>query len=455
MKIRNKILFYFSSTVIALSALSITIIYIIFSAYREEEFQQQQFSKIKYTIGLIEEFDEISAEVSSLLDKQDIHDFYDEKMLVYDENKRLIFSSIDNLKIHKSQAILNQLSDKTTWIETKEKDYDLVGVVIIKNSKKYYAISKAYDYFGYSKKNFLRKVLISIFIAISIFVLLLSIYLSNIITKPITKLTAKISEYDLSKEQYTPLKIDSNTTELINLSKKFNELLKRTNDAFIFQKYSIQHISHELKTPITVLVSELEKIEKQKNINDIKEQIWFQIQRAKSLGNIINVLLQISKIEAGQEVNKSKIRIDEIVFDCIDEVNKVYTTAVFEIDFTPDSLEQEVTLMANESLIKQAFINLIINAVQYSDNKIIQIYFTSTPNYFKIDIINTGKTLSTEEQKLLFLRFFRGKNAQKHNGSGLGLSLAQKIFLIHNASIKYEAKKYNQNVFSIKFHINS
>src|SRR5690606_31215629 len=102
MKIRNKILFYFSSTVIVLSAISLIIVFVLFSEHREEEFQQQQFSKIKYTIGLVDEFNKMSAEVSRLLDKQDIHDFYDEKMLIYDNHKNLIFSSIDSLDISKA-----------------------------------------------------------------------------------------------------------------------------------------------------------------------------------------------------------------------------------------------------------------------------------------------------------------------------------------------------------------
>lgn len=80
MKIRNKILIYFSTTVLALTAISLGLIYILFSEYREEEFQQLQNEKIKYTIGLITEFKEMSEEVSLLLDAQDIHDFYDEKL---------------------------------------------------------------------------------------------------------------------------------------------------------------------------------------------------------------------------------------------------------------------------------------------------------------------------------------------------------------------------------------
>src|SRR5690606_7865003 len=124
MKIRNKILIYFSSTVIVLSTLSLVIVFVLFSAHREEEFQQQQFSKIKHTVGLIEEFGKISETVSLYLDKQYIHVFYDEKMLIYDNNKKLVFSSIDSLDIVKSETILNRLSVSNGWIETKEDGYD-------------------------------------------------------------------------------------------------------------------------------------------------------------------------------------------------------------------------------------------------------------------------------------------------------------------------------------------
>src|SRR5690554_5484991 len=283
MRVRNKILIYFSSTVIGLTAVSLSIVFILFAEHREEEFQQQQFSKIKYTVGLVDEFNKMSAEVSLLLDQQDIHDFYDEKMLIYDHNKNLIFSIIDNLNINQSNTILQQLSVANNWIETKEDGYDLIGVYLENNSKSYYAISKAYDYFGYSKKDFLQKVLIGIFVAIVVIVLLISFYLSNIIAKPISELTEKIADYDLSNPENIPLKIKTTTSELQHLSDKFNELTKRTNDAFLFQKHSIQHISHELKTPIAVLVSELEKLENQNDLTQIKSELNHQTQKAKSL----------------------------------------------------------------------------------------------------------------------------------------------------------------------------
>lgn len=452
MKIRNKILIYFSSTVILLSAVSLVIVFILFSAHREEEFQQQQYSKIKHTVGLIEEFEKISEKVSEYLDKQDIHDFYDEKMLVYDNKKKLIFSSIDSLDIAKSQTILNQLSVSTNWLETKEGGYDLIGVYIEHNSKGYYAISKAYDYFGYSKKDFLQKVLIGIFVAIVLIVISISFYLSNIIAKPLSDLTEKMEEYDLSNEKSQPLKLKTSTSELKNLTERFNELLRRTNDAFMFQKHSIQHISHELKTPIAVLVSELEKIQQQSDIAQIKTELQGQTQRAKSLGNIINVLLQISKIEAGQKITTAIIRIDEVMFDCISEINTLYPAFNFEIYFTPQNFNESIlNIEANEPLIRQAVINLLMNAVHYSDHQKAIITFDGSSELLTISISNSGKTLSNDEQKFIFTYFFRGQNAQNQHGFGLGLVLAQRIFNMHHAVLQYRAEEGSKNVFSINF----
>ncbi len=451
MRIRNKILIYFSSTVILLSALSLIIVFVLFSEHREEEFQQQQFSKIKHTIGLVDEFNKTSEQVSLLLDKQYIHDFYDEKLLIYDQNKKLVFSSIDSLDISKANAILNQLSVANSWIETKEDGYDLIGVYLENNAKSYYAISKAYDFFGYSKKDFLQKVLIGIFIAIVIIVLLLSFYLSSIISKPISELTEKIENYDLSNQENKPLKIKTTTSELQNLSEKFNQLTKRTHDAFLFQKHSIQHISHELKTPISVLVSELENIDKQDDINKIKLGLRQQTQKAKSLGNMINVLLQISKIEAGQEIYREFIRLDEVVFDCISEINLLYPQFNFEVIFTPDNFNEDtLTVWANESLMKQAFLNLLINAVHYSENQKAKITFDCTSNSLKILFSNLGEALSKEEQKFLFSYFFRGKNSQHKPGFGLGLVLSQRIFKLHHAGIEYRSEN-SENIFQISW----
>lgn len=453
MKIRNKILIYFSSTVIALTAISLTIIYILFSEYREEEFQQQQNGKIHTTIKLIENFKRESATISYLIDQQDINDFYDEKLLVYDSNKNLIFASLDSLDIVKAESILNKLSPTQRWIETKEENYDLIGIYIKTNNQDYYAISKAYDAFGYSKMYFLRNVLTGIFLFITVVVVLISRFLSNKISRPITALAENLNKYDLSKEKIDELAIETSSSELNQLTQRFNELLRRTNEAFVFQKHTIHHISHQLKTPISVLVSELERIKDFSSIDVIKPEIENQVIKAKSLGSIINVLLEISKIESGQQTKKQALRIDELFFDVIEELNAIHPDFHFEVNYIPDDTnENRLIINLNPILIRQAVQNLLSNCVSYSNNSKAEIKIDcSDSNGLKIQIINSGSPISTEEKNFLFNHFFRGKNSQGKIGFGLGLVLTKKIVELNSATITYSNPASNINVFELNF----
>jgi two-component system, OmpR family, sensor histidine kinase ArlS len=457
MRIRNKILIYFSSTVVALTALSLTIIYILFSEYREEEFQQQQNEKIHTTIKLIEKFKRESASISYLIDQQDINDFYDEKLLVFDANKNLIFASLDSLDIVKAESVLNKLSPAQRWIETKEENYDLIGIYSETNNQGYYAVSKAYDAFGYSKMYFLRNVLVGIFLFITIVVIVISRFLSNKISKPITDLAENLNKYDLSKENVDELEIETSSFELEQLTQRFNELLKRTNEAFVFQKHTIHHISHQLKTPISVLVSELERIKEFTRIEDVKPELENQIIKAESLGGIINVLLEISKIESGQQTNKQPLRIDELFFDVIEELNAIYPNFNFEVNYIPDKINENMLVInLNPALIKQAVQNLLSNCVSYSNNSKAEIRIDcSDSRGLKILIINSGKPISTEEENFLFNHFFRGKNSQGKIGFGLGLVLTKKIVELNSATITYSNPSDNMNVFEVFFPLDS
>ncbi len=453
MKIRNKILIYFSSTVILLSAISLIVIYLLFSEYREEEFQQRQKEKIQFTVEMLTEYIEMSENLSRIIDELTIHDFYDEKMLVFDSEKELIFSSVDDLPIEGYNKILNELSPAKRWIETKEGAYDVIGIYLERNQKSYYAVSKAYDAFGYSKMFFLRNVLIGIFAGISVIVVLISLALSNKISRPITALAEKLNKFDMSSENTTEIQTETSSYELKNLTQKFNELLKRTNEAFSFQKHTIHHISHELKTPISVLVSELEKLKNLSDLEDVKSILDSQINKAKSLGSIINVLLEISKVESGQKIRKQTLRIDELIFDIIEELKFIYPDFNFELNYFPDEIdEHRLNLNVNEALVRQALKNLMTNCVVYSNNSKASIKLNcSSSENLKISISNSGKPVLKDEEKYLFNHFFRGENSRNKNGFGLGLVLTKRIITLNSGTITYSNPSDNLNVFELKF----
>lgn len=447
---------YFSATVTLLSAVAFFLIYLLFAEYREEQFQQQQKEKIEHTIRLLERHQKNSAELSNFLDEQDINDFFDEKLLVFNQNKKKIFSSLDSLDISREEELLSQLSHSKKWIETTEGNYDLIGVYLVNNNREYYAISKAYDAFGHGKLIYLRNILIIIFIFITITVLVVSFYLSEKISGPITALAEKLSIYDWSKESIPQVDIDTSSYELQLLTSRFNELVTRTNDAFTFQKHSAHHISHQLKTPLAVMVSELERIQEATQDNETKAQLVHQIIKANTLGTTINALLEIAKIEANQHIKKRWVRVDEMIFDIIEELNIINPGFIFDIRYSPENMDDnKLTVNANAVLLRQAFQNLLTNCIAYSHKTKAEIKFDGSKDKLtELSFINQGAPISEDEQKLLFNHFFRGENSVDQPGFGLGLVLTKKALELNGASIRYHYRS-NENLFLISFAVST
>lgn len=456
MKIRNKILIYFSCSIIVLSAISLYVIYILFYENREEGFQQRQKAKVNQTIKLLTEYKEMSENLSDIMDKLSIHDFYDERMMIYDSQKDLVYSSLDDLKIYKLKDVLNELSPSTTWIETSEGGYDIIGMYVEVPGAHYYAVSKALDASGFSKLYFLRNTLLAIFSAIVLLVLAVSIFLSKKISKPITDLADHLSNLNFDEDNKEVI-INTSTQEIKNLVDKFNALLNRTNESMLFQKHAIQHISHELKTPVAILVSELERISSSVQQDGLKSELDEQVKKTKSLGDIINVLLQISKIEAGQKIPMQTFRVDELLFDIIESLNVINPTFNFEIEYTNNDFDESCLLLhTNKQLMKQAFINLLNNSVAYSNDNKASIKIDCSSAYtLNIFISNSGTTIDKEEEKYLFNHFFRGENSRGKTGFGLGLVLTQRIISFAKGNIQYQSTGNNVNTFLVSFPLKS
>ncbi|MGN6439152.1 MAG: sensor histidine kinase [Agriterribacter sp.] len=451
MKIRNKILLYFSATTILLVGIMFLIIYWLFSEFREEDFQQRQKDKILSTLHFISEVEKDKKELIEAVNRLTINSLLNEKLLIFDSSKNLIYSSLDDVPIGYSNEWLNELNEKNQWKEQMDGVYDVVAIYFKSNDKSYYGISKAYDEFGYTKLSFLRNLLIIVFIIFTALVVLLSVYIANRIAQPISMLSTLLGKYRLG-ESVAGESIQTNTFEIDFLNAKFNELVNRTNEAYVFQKNSIHHISHQLKTPIAVLISELERIKQRTGDNAVQNDIDRQIAKTKSLADVITVLLEISKIESGQNVAKQPVRIDEIVFDCIEELNMLYPGFVFEVHYIPDAPDaSKLVVNANEMLLQEAFKNLLGNCIAYSSEAKAEITIDCTGSQqLKISIVNQGRSVAPEEKKYLFSHFFRGENSRGKVGFGLGLVLTKNIIELHRGTIVYANPQENINAFIIQ-----
>jgi signal transduction histidine kinase len=448
MKLREKIILYFSSITIISIGLFFVFIYTLFSEYRQQEYQQRLKDKTVTTLVFLAEVREIDDEIVKKIDKYRINDMYQEKVLLFDERKNLIYSGIDDTKIYFSADILKKLSPKNPWIETLEDKFDVVGVYFRFQNKDYYGITKAYDYFGFSKLDYLKNVLIVTFIILSIVIMLISAYVAREISSPLNRMAVEISS--IQTDTNTTVTVPDSKDEINFLARTFNDLMIRLNAAFAFQKHAVHHISHELKTPIAVLVSNFEKIERETDIGKIRLMMLTQKEDTKTLSDIINALLEISKTESGNPTSFSKVRIDDIIFDLIEELKILHPNFAFNVTL-PSDMQNESSLMpmANRRLLTSALLNLMTNSVRYSDNNMADIQFSGTPTTVTINFINHGKTLKPAEQEFLFQHFFRGENSHGKGGFGLGLVLANKIIQLHRGTIGYQTPNDETNVMSV------
>lgn len=434
---------------ITLMAAALFFIYTLFAQYREAEFQQRQKVKIETTLKFLTEIKDIDQELIEAMDRITIHDIYDEKLLIFDKNKSLVYSSIDDTPITFSNELLSELSDHTTFVERKDGLYDVVAVYLKHEQKAYYGISKAFDVSGYSKLQYLKYTLIITLGGISLAVILLAFYLSKKITHSIVDVTRQINEFDFNVKGGTQITTGA-TDEVAVLVQRFNELMKRMNEAFAFQKHAVHHISHELKTPIAVLVSNFERIEKETDQEKLRRLIEIQKENTKSLSKIINSLLEIAKAESGNAPAQSRIRIDELIFDLLDEFKTIHSDFQFSVDYTEMvHNENQLTVLANDRLVKAAFSNLMQNCVQYSEDNKAKITISPGASKLQVDFTNRGNVLNPNEQQFLFQHFFRGENSKGKSGFGLGLVFINKIFTFYGGEVSYHNNGADANTFRV------
>ncbi len=449
MKIRSKITIYFSLATLTLAGIAFVFVYFLFSEKREEEFQMRQKDKITTTLQLLAQIRQTDNDLLDEVDLLTIHDLYDEKLLLFNSKKQLIYSSVDDVPVPFSKEILFKLDTRNNWLETKDGLYDVIGAYVESNGKAFYGISKAYDTFGYSKLLYLKYTLIVTFISISLITLCVSIFLSKKITEPLLRVANKMEEYNFEAD-YHPIEVSGSKNEVNVLAHQFNRLMKRMNEVFSFQKHAVQHISHELRTPISILVSNLEKMEGEKNPARLGEMIKAQKEDTRNLGEIVNSLLQIAKVESGSAVMQDEVRIDELIFDVAEELKRIYPEFHFIIAYDAELDDANMfTIRGSFTLIKSAIMNLLQNSVQYSENNQARIVLNSGPNNLSVVVENEGKTISDRERQFLFQHFFRGSNSRGKRGFGLGLVLVNRIVSLHRGTITYQRVEPSSNQFTI------
>jgi signal transduction histidine kinase len=183
------------------------------------------------------------------------------------------------------------------------------------------------------------------------------------------------------------------------------------------------------------------------------DEIFKQLlSQQKRLTDITNSLLLISDQKvAGNGQAYPMVRLDEIIFRSVDLTKDLFPDADITVNIEGNpSNESFLLIHANEPLMLMAFNNLLKNALQYSTDRRVKVVVGVNHNYKEIKFINSGNYFTNEDKSKMFKPFYRGSNATRVKGHGLGLPLVKQIIQLHSAAIRYTYEK-DSNVFTISF----
>ncbi|WP_283750481.1 sensor histidine kinase [Bacillus cereus] len=289
-------------------------------------------------------------------------------------------------------------------------------------------------------------------IIVFLVIILLSFYYSKIIVKPLIKInrvTKKMANFDFSEK--LPVTADdeigglssSINTLSVNLKDRIDRLnvantklqqdIERERQLEKTRKEFISGVSHELKTPLSVIRSFAEGI--QDGVS--KDTTYYTnviLEETDNMNRLIVEMLELAKLESGTyKLEMSTFSIGELI-------QQIYTKLLFsmeekhlQVDIHADS---SLFVKANRSRIEQVVVNLLSNAIRYTpDGEKIHVSVVETEDTVKIEIENTGNPIPEESLEKIWDRFYRldASRSRHTGGTGLGLSIVKNILDLHHA----------------------
>jgi signal transduction histidine kinase len=231
-------------------------------------------------------------------------------------------------------------------------------------------------------------------------------------------------------------------TKALSSEKELNEMKSRF----------VSTASHEFRTPLSAILSSISLVDRyteqgqdekrKKHIERIKSSV-------KNLTDILNDFLSLDKLEQGKvEVENSFINLPEFCEDIKEEIKGMLKPGQ-HINYTHKG---ETEIYLDRKILKNIMLNLLSNATKYSDeNKEIQLYSEADSSHSSITVKDQGIGIPEEEQKNLFGKFFRARNALNTQGTGLGLNILKRYVEILNGEVTFVSKLHEGTSFTVKF----
>ncbi len=251
--------------------------------------------------------------------------------------------------------------------------------------------------------------------------------------QPLKRLATDVARRD--SKQLQPISIRQVPTEVLPLTNALNDLFQRLAQAFDNERRFTADAAHELRTPLAGIKTQVEVASHASDETERQQALQHIAQGMERASHLVNQLLSLARMDAEHSLSTVPVELTQLAIDIIMELMPIAQTKDIDLGMSGSESGQTYTVQGNYEALFALMRNLVDNALRYTQNGgEVTIALQQQPTGCQLCVIDNGPGIPRELHNKMFERFHRG---QQHDtkGSGLGLSIVQRIVTLHQAEL--------------------
>lgn len=451
MRIRTRLTLLFT-----LLTATILLFFAAITSYSAKENREKEF----YTLLKKEAITKANLLFNAKINIQTLQDIYknnrqilnEVEVAIYDSSFALLYhDAVEIDMVKETDPMLDEIY-RNGEIQFYQKEWQVVGLRHEFENQQYIITATAYDQYGYNKLNSLLRNNLIVFVVSILIIYIVGRFFSKKTFDPVTEMSESARNISATNLDLR-LSSKGSKDELTELADTFNEMLDRVENSFESQKNFVSNISHELRTPLAAIITELELSKsKERSVGEYQAAIENALDDAKKIVRLSNSLLDLAKASYDpSEISFKPVRIDEVLLDARQQVQRANPTYRIDIHFESDfDNDEDITVDGNEYLLKVAFVNLFENSCKFSPDNQAKVAISFTTDKTILRFSDEGIGISELDLENVFTPFYRGDNRTFADGNGIGLSLTHKIISLHQGTIAVISELEKGTTFTVE-----
>ncbi len=450
MKIKNRLSLTFTLISAAIILSVLVVIYLMFYSFAHNEFYEKLKDRANVVAQLYLEADEITEDSLLHVKQKFLDKLPDESIQLYNNDNSPVF--VKETKKYWNNEILARIR-KEKYMQFAMGQRQIVGIYYLDNQGDFVILVSSINEDFLKQRNEMIRVMAMVFLLVTAGLFLAGRWFADRALSPINKVIRQMKQIR-ANNLHLRVNEGKGKDEITQLAKSFNDLLENLENAFELQKTYVANASHELRTPITSIIGEVEvALQKARNEEEYKKVLHSVLVSGEELKNTVSSLMELAQVD--MEYTKpslTPVNIDELVWQLQEEWNKKIGENSFIVTISNLPEDQSLTtIQANASLLNIALNNVISNAFKFSSNEPVACDLYADENLIQLKISDHGIGIPEESLTKIFTSFYRADNSTAFPGNGIGLYIVHKIIKLFKGDVLIESIVNKGTTVTIKF----